>query len=53
MQTTTYDCGLWVLAGIAAGLRGRHFTGLSEADMRTFRRRLFHIVSDLPYAHEN
>jgi len=35
MQTTTYDFGLWVLAGIAAVLRGKHSTGLCEADMRS------------------
>jgi Ulp1 family protease len=49
MQTTTYDCGLWVLAAIAAVLRDRQFTGLSEADMKSFRRRLYRIVSSLPH----
>jgi hypothetical protein len=36
-QSNVYDCGVWVLAGIAATLRGFHVTGLEECDMLQFR----------------
>ena len=32
-----YDCGLWVLATVAAVLRGHDATGLTENDMLAFR----------------
>ena len=37
MQTNSVDCGLWVLATIAAVLRGFHVTGIAEQDMVHFR----------------
>lgn len=40
VQSTPYDCGLWVLAAIAAVLRGMHTTGLVEGDMGAFRQEL-------------
>lgn len=40
VQSNSYDCGLWILAAIAAVLRGKHMTGLVEGDMRVFRQEL-------------
>lgn len=40
LQTNLYDCGLWVLATIAAALRGFDVTGFAEADMPWFRKYL-------------
>jgi hypothetical protein len=48
LQTNTYDCGLWVLAGITAILRGFNITGLKEADMPWFRKYLTGLVMTLP-----
>jgi hypothetical protein len=48
LQTSTYDCGLWVLAAIAAVLAGRHLPGLKEEDMGGFRSQLYHLVLSLP-----
>ncbi|KIJ57551.1 hypothetical protein HYDPIDRAFT_104107, partial [Hydnomerulius pinastri MD-312] len=39
-QTNGFDCGLWVLAQIAAVLRGFDITGLQEGDMASFRQYL-------------
>ncbi|RDB20436.1 putative ubiquitin-like-specific protease 1B, partial [Hypsizygus marmoreus] len=47
-QTNGYDCGLWVLAGIAAVLRGFHVPGLCEADMPSFRELLHRYILGLP-----
>jgi len=33
VQSGPISCGLWVVASIAAVLRGYHFTGLTEEDM--------------------
>ena len=48
LQSNTYDCGLWVLAGITAILRGFDITGLEEADMPWFRKYLAGLVMTLP-----
>ena len=40
VQSNSYDCGLWVLAAIAAVLRGKHTTGLVEGDMGVLRQEL-------------
>ena len=39
VQSNSYDCGLWILAAIAAALHGKHMT-LVEGDMRAFRQEL-------------
>lgn len=49
-QTNSYDCGMWVLAGIAATLRGHHTVGMSESDVREFRNILYLNVLSLPVA---
>ncbi|KIM68029.1 hypothetical protein SCLCIDRAFT_20492 [Scleroderma citrinum Foug A] len=36
LQTNDYDCGVWVLATVAAILRGHDAMGLKEGDMLTF-----------------
>jgi len=40
VQSNSYNCGLWILAAIAAALCGQHMTGLVEGDMRAFRQEL-------------
>ncbi|EDQ98442.1 uncharacterized protein LACBIDRAFT_335960 [Laccaria bicolor S238N-H82] len=40
VQKDAFSCGLWVLAAIAAVLRGCHITGLKEGEIETFRRAL-------------
>ncbi|GLB38031.1 hypothetical protein LshimejAT787_0410820 [Lyophyllum shimeji] len=47
-QTNGTDCGLWVLATIAAWLRGFHATGVSEGDMEELRRLLLRHLLVLP-----
>ena len=37
LQTNGYDCGLWVLATVAAVLRGHDATGLTESNMLSLR----------------
>ncbi|KAI0059024.1 hypothetical protein BV25DRAFT_1775438, partial [Artomyces pyxidatus] len=37
LQKNTYDCGVWVLATIAAVIRGFDLVDLSEIDIRRFR----------------
>jgi hypothetical protein len=44
VQTNGYDCGIWVLAMIAATLHGCHCTGLKEDHMSAFRRYLHTLV---------
>ena len=44
LQTNGYDCGLWVLAGVAAALRGCHCTALLENDMPLFRQLLYSLI---------
>ena len=36
-QTNSYDCGVWILAQMAAVLRGYDVTGIKEHDMVSFR----------------
>ncbi|KAG6819938.1 hypothetical protein H0H93_007262 [Arthromyces matolae] len=47
-QSNGYDCGLWVLATIAALLSGAHSSGLVEADMPIFRFKLLSHILALP-----
>ncbi|KAG2048172.1 hypothetical protein BDR06DRAFT_896156, partial [Suillus hirtellus] len=47
-QTNGYDCGVWVLAAIAAVLRGRHVTGLCEDDMHHLRHYLRALILSVP-----
>lgn len=47
VQTNSYDCGVWVLAAIAAVLRGFDMTGLHEKDIHNFRRYLYCLVLSL------
>ncbi|KAG2070526.1 cysteine proteinase [Suillus decipiens] len=47
-QSNDYDCGLWVLAVMIAVLRGRHVTGLHEAQMSDFRHYLCNLVLSIP-----
>jgi len=37
LQTNDYDCGLWVLASVAAILQGHNATGLTESEMLAFQ----------------
>ena len=48
VQTNMYDCGLWVLACIAAVLRGYDVPGLIEGDILHFRRHLHRLILALP-----
>ena len=48
VQNDSFSCGLWVLAGIAAVLRGCHVTGLKEGELETFRQALVRHVYALP-----
>ncbi|KAG0706003.1 hypothetical protein DFH29DRAFT_980719 [Suillus ampliporus] len=48
LQTNNYDCGVWVLAAIIAVLRGRHVTGVREADIGDLRYYLSMLVLSLP-----
>ncbi|KAF8444153.1 hypothetical protein L210DRAFT_3611346 [Boletus edulis BED1] len=48
VQTNNYDCGIWVLATVAATLRGFHVTSLTERDMPAFRAYLHNCVLSLP-----
>jgi Ulp1 family protease len=43
-----YDCGVWVLASIAAVLRGFDVTGFGEVDMPWFRQFLISHILSLP-----
>jgi hypothetical protein len=47
-QTNGFDCGLWVLAGVAAVLQGYHVTGFAESDMPTIRNYIATLVCTLP-----
>ncbi|KAG6369442.1 hypothetical protein JVT61DRAFT_14860 [Boletus reticuloceps] len=47
-QSNGYDCGVWVLAQIAAVLRGAHVTNLTENDMPAFRRHLYILIRRMP-----
>ena len=50
LQTNDYDCGLWVLASIAAVIQGHDAMGLVESDMPAFRRYLQACVLSIPVA---
>ncbi|KAG2104041.1 uncharacterized protein F5147DRAFT_775752 [Suillus discolor] len=48
LQTNGFDCGVWVLAVIAATLHGYHCTALGEGDMHMFRYYLRTLVLQIP-----
>jgi len=48
LQSNGYDCGLWVLAQIAAVLRGYDITNMREDNMHSFRRYLQSLVLSIP-----
>ena len=48
LQMNSYDCGVWVLATVAAVLRGFDATGLKEVEMADFRHYLHCLVLALP-----
>ncbi|KAJ3553783.1 hypothetical protein NM688_g3435 [Phlebia brevispora] len=47
-QTNSYDCGLWVLATMAAIMKGYEVTGLKEPDMPAFHKLLLCLALCLP-----
>lgn len=53
LQHNGYDCGLWVLACIAATLRGFDFPDLSEEHMTLMRRFILEEVQRLPCLIDN
>jgi Ulp1 family protease len=48
IQSNKYDCGIWVLAGIAAVLRGYDVTDFVEEDMVWFRRFVAGLIMSIP-----
>ena len=48
VQTTMFSCGLWVLAAVAAILRGHHTTGVCEREIAEFRMLLYKWSLTLP-----
>ncbi|KIN93816.1 hypothetical protein M404DRAFT_35711, partial [Pisolithus tinctorius Marx 270] len=48
LQSNGYDCGLWVLAQVAAILRGYDITNLHEGNMIAFRRYLQSLILSIP-----
>jgi len=48
VQTNGFDCGIWVLAMIAATLQGCHRTALEEREISEFRRYLHTLVITIP-----
>jgi hypothetical protein len=50
LQTNHFDCGVWVLACVAAVLRGCHVTGCTEEDMFAVRSHLVKLICNLPEA---
>ncbi|KAG1888274.1 hypothetical protein F4604DRAFT_1877402 [Suillus subluteus] len=50
LQTNGYDCGLWVLATLAAVLWGAHRSGMCEEDMIAFQHYIRTLVMRLPTA---
>lgn len=48
MQTNGYDCGVWVLAAIAAALQGYHVPGMAEYEVRSLRHELYRAVMAQP-----
>ncbi|KAG6819416.1 hypothetical protein H0H93_012076, partial [Arthromyces matolae] len=49
-QTNGYDCGIWVLANIAAVLSGYQATGVLESDISYVRQSLLYTLLALPVA---
>jgi Ulp1 family protease len=47
VQLSSSSCGLWVLAQIAAVLRGAHLTGISELETVELRKCLYHHILHL------
>lgn len=47
VQNDHYSCGLWVLAGIAAVLRGCHVTGITEGELPDFRQAVLRHILNL------
>lgn len=50
LQTNGYDCGVWVLAGIWAVLRGHEVTSHTEASISRVRSAILTAILDLPDA---
>lgn len=50
VQTNSYDCGIWVLAGIWAVLRGFEVTSHTEASISRVRFSLLVAILALPTA---
>lgn len=50
VQSNAHDCGVWVLACIAAVLRGYDTTGIMQPDIVKFRDYLLKLVLALPSA---
>ncbi|EMD38084.1 hypothetical protein CERSUDRAFT_48992 [Gelatoporia subvermispora B] len=48
VQNNGIDCGVWVLATMAAQLRGYHITSLEEGDLPQFRRYLCYLIAQMP-----
>ncbi|KAJ6581867.1 hypothetical protein B0H19DRAFT_1331557 [Mycena capillaripes] len=48
-QSNGHDCGLWVLCMMAAILRGKQITALTEAEMGSVRRVFVNHVLSLPF----
>ncbi|KAF9258461.1 hypothetical protein L218DRAFT_877097, partial [Marasmius fiardii PR-910] len=48
IQTNGYDCGVWVLAIIAANFRGFHTTTIMEREIRDFQSMLGKLAHTLP-----
>jgi Ulp1 family protease len=51
IQRNGYDCGIWVLAGIAAVLRGYDVTDFVEEDMAWFRCFVAGLIMSIPSEH--
>jgi Ulp1 family protease len=48
IQKNGYDCGVWVLAGIAAVLRGYHIMDFIDDDMSWFRTFVAGLIMPIP-----
>ena len=47
IQSNSFDCGLWVLAGALAILHGFDATGLAKDDMPWFRKFLTSLIMQM------
>lgn len=47
VQKDHFSCGVWVLASIAAVLRGCHVTGIREREIQDFRHLLLRHIMNL------